>query len=550
MADFGIKPDIALGVKPPTVMSLGDMLNVARGAQMYQREQELFPLQIQQQRNITRTSDIDLSVAEQKDKERIAVQRFLTDPKNFQTNGRIDINKLNEMIPLMAPLTGREVINNMTTLATAQTQSDEAKTKMTTGMREIVGSRLGVLGRMGVTKKSAYTAELDLLAEQYKDNEQVRSLIDSYKTQLRAVGEDDPSLPQIAIRETQSLLKPTEQETTLAPKVSLTSTGGALTPTVTTPSIGGLTPKIEASGKPIPITVGPNFLEQPTGRVDAANVPTAYRFSPDGRLLGEFPITEAPARGGAPMGGAPATAAPTAVPTAAPTPTAGPVQSQMNQALQLRRIPAGETPETMRNLQDIRSKANEAAKGVQNQTFNSNEIIKLADQATTGRGAEMLANLTGGYALIPFGGDMATKIQQLGHYMAQQTATLSASAGLNTDAARAIAEQTAGDKTWTPEAIKATARVNRALALATQMYNNGLEGAIAKSNGDIFAARKYTNDWSNKLDIKALKLYDAFVNQDTEGLAQSARELGGKDSAAYKKAKAKIDELKRMAGME
>jgi hypothetical protein len=509
---------------------------------MYQREQELFPLQIQQQRNITRTSDIDLTVAEQKDKERIAVQRFLTDPTNFQTNGRIDINKLNQTIPLMAPLTGRDVINNLTTLATAQTQSDEAKTKMTTGMREIVGSRLGVLGRMGVTKRAAYEAELDLLAEQYKDNEQVKSLVSSYKAQLKAVGEDDPSLPQIAIRETQSLLKPTEQETALAPKVSLTSTGGALTPTVTTPSVGGATPKIEASGKPIPLTLAPNFIEVPTGRNDAANNPTALRYAPDGRLLGEFPITEAPARGGAPIGGAPA--------TAAPTPTAGPVQSQMNQALQLRRIPPGETSETMRNLQDIRSKANEAAKGVQNQTFNSNEIIKLADQATTGRGAEMLANLTGGYALIPFGGDMATKIQQLGHYMAQQTATLSASAGLNTDAARAIAEQTAGDKTWTPEAIKATARVNRALALATQMYNNGLESAIAKSNGDIFVARKYTNDWSNKLDIKALKLYDAFVNQDTEGLAQSARELGGKDSAAYKKAKAKIDELKRMAGME
>ena len=550
MADFGIKPDIALGVKGPTVMSLGDMLNVARGAQMYQREQELFPLQIQQQRNITRTSDIDLTVAEQKDKERIAVQRFLTDPTNFQTNGRIDINKLNQTIPLMAPLTGREVINNLTTLATAQTQSDEAKTKMTTGMREIVGSRLGVLGRMGVTKRAAYEAELDLLAEQYKDNEQVKSLVSSYKAQLKAVGEDDPSLPQIAIRETQSLLKPTEQETALAPKVSLTSTGGALTPTVTTPSVGGVTPKIEASGKPIPLTVGPNFLEQPTGRVDAANVPTAYRFSPEGRLLGEFPITEAPARGGAPMGGAPATAAPTATPTATPTPTAGPVQSQMNQALQLRRIPAGETPETMRNLQDIRSKSNEAAKGVQNQTFNSNEIIKLADQATTGRGAEMLANLSGGYAAIPFGGDMATNLQQLGHYMSLQTRDLSSASGMNTDAGRAIAAEASGTKEWTPQAIKATARVNRALALATQMYNNGLEGAIAKSNGDIFAARKYTNDWSNKLDIKALKLYDAFVNQDTEGLAQSARELGGKDSAAYKKAKTKIDELKRMAGME
>jgi hypothetical protein len=547
MADFGIKPDIALGVKGPAVMSLGDMLNVARGAQMYQREQELFPLQIQQQRNITRTSDIDLTVAEQKDRERIAVQRFLTDPNNFQTNGRIDINKLNQTIPLMAPLTGRDVINNMTTLATAQTQSDEAKTKMTTGMREIVGSRLGVLGRLGVTRKSAYEAELDALADQYKDNEQVKSLVNSYKTQLRAVGEDDPSLPQIALRETQSLLTPVAQETALAPKATLQSTGGALVPVTTTPSVGGTAPRVEATGTPIPMTLPPGSREVPTGRVDAANNPTALRYDASGRLLGEFPISEAPARGSAPATAAPAMGG---TPTMGGAPTAGPVQSQMNQALQLRRIPAGETADTMRGLQDIRTKANEAAKGVQGQVFNSNEIIKLADQATTGRGAEMLANLSGGYAAIPFGGDMATNLQQLGHYMSLQTQALSSSSGMNTDAGRAIAAESSGTTRWTPEAIKSTARVNRALALATQMYNNGLESAISKSNGDIFAARKYTNDWSNNLDIKALKLYDSFINQDVEGLAQSARELGGKDSAAYKKATAKIEQLKRMAGMQ
>jgi hypothetical protein len=547
MADFGIKPDIALGVKPPATMSLGDMLNVARGAQAYQREQELFPLQIQQQRNITRTSDIDLTVAEQKDKERIALQRFLTDPNNFQTNGRIDLNKLNSAIPLMAPLTGRDVINNMTSLATAQTQSDEAKTKMTTGMREIVGSRLGVLGRMGVTKRAAYEAELDLLADQYKDNEQVKSLVNSYKTQLRAVGEDDPSLPQIALRETQSLLTPVAQETALAPKATLQSTGGALVPVTTTPSVGGTAPRVEATGTPIPMTLPPGSREVPTGRVDAANNPTALRYDASGRLLGEFPISEAPARGSAPATAAPAMGG---TPTMGGAPTAGPVQSQMNQALQLRRIPAGETADTMRGLQDIRTKANEAAKGVQGQVFNSNEIIKLADQATTGRGAEMLANLSGGYAAIPFGGDMATNLQQLGHYMSLQTQALSSSSGMNTDAGRAIAAESSGTTRWTPEAIKSTARVNRALALATQMYNNGLESAISKSNGDIFAARKYTNDWSNNLDIKALKLYDSFINQDVEGLAQSARELGGKDSAAYKKATAKIEQLKRMAGMQ
>jgi hypothetical protein len=233
------------------------------------------------------------------------------------------------------------------------------------------------------------------------------------------------------------------------------------------------------------MTLPPGSREVPTGRFDAANNPTALRYDASGRLLGEFPISEAPARGGAPAAAAPAMGG---------APTAGPVQSQMNQALQLRRIPAGETADTMRGLQDIRTKANEAAKGVQGQVFNSNEIIKLADQATTGRGAEMLANLSGGYAAIPFGGDMATNLQQLGHYMSLQTQALSSSSGMNTDAGRAIAAESSGTTRWTPEAIKSTARVNRALALATQMYNNGLESAISKSNGDIFAAIQIDQD--------------------------------------------------------
>jgi len=59
MADFGIKPEIALGVKPPATMSLGDMLNVARGAQMYQREREVLPLLVEQEKIKTQTAQTD-----------------------------------------------------------------------------------------------------------------------------------------------------------------------------------------------------------------------------------------------------------------------------------------------------------------------------------------------------------------------------------------------------------------------------------------------------------------------------------------------------------
>ena len=43
MADFGIKPDIALGVKSPQPQSLGDLLGTATKAMEYSRLSELYP---------------------------------------------------------------------------------------------------------------------------------------------------------------------------------------------------------------------------------------------------------------------------------------------------------------------------------------------------------------------------------------------------------------------------------------------------------------------------------------------------------------------------
>jgi hypothetical protein len=45
---INIDPSISLGIKPPATMSLSDMLNVARGAQLYQTERQLQPEQIRQ----------------------------------------------------------------------------------------------------------------------------------------------------------------------------------------------------------------------------------------------------------------------------------------------------------------------------------------------------------------------------------------------------------------------------------------------------------------------------------------------------------------------
>lgn len=49
MATINIDPSISLGAKPPAVMTLPEMLNLARGAQAFRQTEQLMPLQLEQQ---------------------------------------------------------------------------------------------------------------------------------------------------------------------------------------------------------------------------------------------------------------------------------------------------------------------------------------------------------------------------------------------------------------------------------------------------------------------------------------------------------------------
>ena len=190
-------------------------------------------------------------------------------------------------------------------------------------------------------------------------------------------------------------------------------------------------------------------------------------------------------------------------------------------------IPAGETSETATLAKNIQLKANEAAKTVAQSQANNNQIISLADNALAGFGAQTAARLGGGFALIPWTSDATKNRQSLGHYISLETANLASSAGLGTDAARNIASQMAGTTEWTPAAIKSTARVNRALSGATGLFNEGVNNSIAANNNSPFAARDFQNKWSTVADVNALRLMDLMKNNDTDGMKNLMRELGG-----------------------
>lgn len=502
MADLSLTP-VATQIKPVPGMSAADMLNMIQGVQAY------------------RSGQITLSKQEQENRERLALMDFFKVPENFQTDGRVDLTKISAAIPKLAPMTGPTVLSQLNTLSQTETAAQVARHNLTQNQRQIIGQRLGTLGRAGIQDPTAYAAELDVLASEMPDNPSFAKLVDAYKQQLLSLPPGQ-HVPQLVIRGVQSFMSPTEQEAQFGPQVSMLQTGGGFQPMVTQRPTGGGVPTVQpGGGQFVPQTVSPEMQYQPTGRLDINNNPTYYVRDKSGRLLGEYAI---------PVGQGQPPAASTAAPAAAPAAGAPGAPS-------VQRLRPGETPETLSAVNQIRTTTSDAAAQVPNQRFTSNQIIKLADQLATGAGAETLARYTGGLSILQqfgVGGDMATKLQSLGHYMSQQTASLASSSGLSgTDAARSIAGDIAGKTDWTPDAIKSTARVNRMFATATELLNQGMDTAFRKSN-DPFAVRDFRDKWSRSVDLEAMRLYDAAVNSDTEEMKRITDAAGGVKSARYK----------------
>jgi len=521
----------------PQQTSFGDMLGLASGIQNYQQTQQLNPLALEK-------AQIENQVLKQKNDERLKLQEFTSNPANWQTNGRIDMDKINAVIPKIAPLTGADVISSLSGLHKSQTEAARAKQDLTQTERTIIGNTDHSLALMGVNDPQKVIQVYKGLIKNNPDNPSLERMINS-RIDLLTKAEAGPNITKDLLAESASLLSIPEQRSQFAPKVSLTNTGGQLQETITTPmSPTGQAPNIQMTGRGQPLTMAPGTQYVPTGKTDQNNNPTAIAMSPTGQILGEITI---------PAGVSPnmmqGAQQPGAMPPqgAMPQQGGGMSQPQMN-APQAPAMPSnapvrmrpGENADTLRDAQAIRTRAMASAANVPNQQFNSNQIIKIADDVISGKGAGAIANLTGGYAALPFGGDNATNLQQLGHYMALQTAELSKSSGLSgTDAANQIAGQIAGTTDWTAPAIKQTARVNRALSTATSLFNQGVENEFNKTK-DPFAARDFQNKWSQIADVNAIRLYDAMRNNDKDGIKEVVNAVGGPDSTGYKNLLTKI----------
>ena len=225
----------------PQVMSIGDMINTARAGQAYQQSQQMNPLAVQQQQQVVAKSGIELGQLQQVDRERKNLQEFFANPDNFQTNGRIDIDKINKVVPTIAPYTGSEYVSKYTTLGKAQTDAISAKQNLTQDQRAMIAQRFSILGRLGVDKVEPYIQEMDMMIKENPDNPDFARLLNSYKTIWQTEMKSGPDLPGKAIAGAQTLLTPTQQQSQLAPSISVQD-GRTV---ITKPSVGAQPPAAE-----------------------------------------------------------------------------------------------------------------------------------------------------------------------------------------------------------------------------------------------------------------------------------------------------------------
>ena len=264
MATFDVPP-IGLNVKPPQQTSLADMLGIARGAQQYQQAEQINPLVLQQQQQAARTGQIQLGVSEQQDIERRNLQTFFSDPNNFQTDGRIDIDKINAQVPKIAPLTGPDYVQKITTLGTAQTEGLKAKQNLTQDKKALISSFLGAAGRFGVDDPAVVNRELQNFLATNPNDQEMKNLVEKAYVPIFSQMQKGPGVTDALIKASQAIMSPTQQQTTFAPTITTTAEGKTITttpgvgitpPTSTVGMAGGLQANVPSTGGPSAVGAG------------------------------------------------------------------------------------------------------------------------------------------------------------------------------------------------------------------------------------------------------------------------------------------------------
>jgi hypothetical protein len=295
MADLSVNP-VAAQIKPPQQVSIGDIMNIARGAQAYQQAQQINPLLVQQQQAATQQSTAQASVAARAADEQKALAPILQDiPNHLDEAGNVDWNDAIPKIMAAAPTTGSEYISKLATAAKGATDAKKAVIGLNQDQKVAVSQQFQQIdpnnpgpGLQAVSAWSDQNPWAKPIIQQALQYHIVPALVQDQQN-------PNPKNPNANFHKEQThmietVMTPAERAESMKPSGPLVSTGQVTYQAQTNPFA------LEPTGQPVAGTVAQQQLPPGTQIYNPATQGFSY-FGPGGQGMGANPIAAAPGLG-------------------------------------------------------------------------------------------------------------------------------------------------------------------------------------------------------------------------------------------------------------
>lgn len=523
MADFSMNVNYA----KPQVTSLGDMVNMASGIQNYQQAQQLNPLALEK-------AQIENQVLKQKNDERIKMQEFIQNPENWQTDGILDLKKINKLADI-APLTGPERIKELTGIHTDQSTATKARQDLTKQQRSQVADVKSALGFAGVNDPQQVIKAYQGFIDRSPDDPEIHRLLNA-EIKLLSRAQAGPHITKDLMTEAGMALPQETQRTTFAPKPGLASVGGGTAETLTTPAgIGGQAPSTKFTGDVQPNILGPNIVEINGIKYVAmpAKVPGGQ---PTLTPLGAEGVTPPnAAQGNAPQINAPQVNAPqvaqrkSVVVEDMPVPQGG--IPQLN-TFQQARLELGNTL-----IKDSVVAANAAKEGEE-----TSRQVKNYMSAAAGSAPGQMLRKAGQWVA----GDPQLEI--LSKNLADQQLRNMQIMGARTDAASSDVKAASGKADLTREGLQAIVDRTDASNTAVTAFQKGLKRYTDQGLNGIVHANKFQEAWADNYDVRVFKAMNIMNSNMSQAQKQMEQQklLKGLTDAQLKDLQEKATNIERL----
>lgn len=188
-------------------------------------------------------ANLEAMKAREVQKEMPLVQGFLADPENKLQDGSFDLDKINKVLPTIAPLSGADYAKKITDITKNHIETNRALNELSTQQRQIFGSIYGAHAAAGTQDPKQVAASLERLKTDYP---QLAPAIDGQvKNMIMAPG--GPEFTKKLYQARNEVLSPKELIDQFAPKASMQEFAGVKTPVITKPSVMGEEPKVGVS---------------------------------------------------------------------------------------------------------------------------------------------------------------------------------------------------------------------------------------------------------------------------------------------------------------